>query len=556
MEMKGSPEIMSIARVAAFHTYDDLTAELRRIEQARPELIRMAAIGKTRAGRDLWCLEAANREAATPVAFRPGLLVIANMHAVELAGSCQALHFLSHLVEHYDDDAAVRRLLDEQVVYVIPRIAIDGADHILAGGWRVRSRHIEARVRNAPYPSDLNGDGKVLKMRWPCLTGGYRLSTKDPRLVVPRRPEDAEGPFYELADEGPIHEWDGGRVSGSQPDCDFNRNFPAADWRPTPWLPEAGASAHGAYPLSEPETRAVVDFVLAHPNIAAAADFHTGNPAVFYPRQTIKGSARHAADAELIERMGKRAEAVTGWPLLSSYVELRTGVRQSETAGGAKDWLYERLGVPVLLFEMGMFYNYLGFTTQDYFKLGDRHAEETGLALLAAHDADPAIGLFTDWTPFDHPQLGPVEIGGWNTVPWSNPPLKNDMEAACDKGTRFLLEFAQWRSRLQITALTAEPLGGGLFLLKAQVANMGTLPTCLTEQGREAFQGDDPTVELAGDIACVTGRMNQRLGHLAAHGGSARLEWVVRAGPGTLVAVTVTSRRGAYAQARLELPGR
>ena len=24
--------------------------------------------------------------------------------------------------------------------------------------------------------------------------------------------------------------------------------------------------------------------------------------------------------------------------------------------------------------------------------------------------ADP---LFVDWQPFDHPQLGPVEVGGW-----------------------------------------------------------------------------------------------------------------------------------------------
>ncbi len=546
---------MSMVRIAAFHNHEELTGELHKIAQAAPDLIRMTVIGKSREGRELWCVEAANRKTGAPLEFRPALLMTANLHGVELAGSCQALHFLSHLVGEYPGNEAVRRLLDEQVVYVIPRVAVDAADYMLATGRRVRSRYIDTREPNVPYPQDLNGDGKILKMRWPSPAGGHRLSRKDARIVLPRRPEDAEGPFYELADEGLIHAWDGGKVLGGGADCDFNRNFPSADWQPTPWRPDPGAAAHGAYPLSEPETRAVVEFVMAHPNIVRAADFHTGNPAVFYPGQTIKGSARHEADAELMERIGKRAATITGWPWLSSYAELKTGRKQSTTVGGFKDWIYERLGAPVFLFEMGMFYNYLGFSTQDYFKLGDRHEEETSLALLAAHDADPGIGLFTDWTPFEHPQLGRVEIGGWDTVPWSNPPLKREMAGACEKGTRFLLEYAQWRPRVEIAALTAARVGDGLFQLKLQLVNKGSLPTCLTEQGREAFESEEPTVELSGEITCVTGRKKQRVEHIAANGGSILLEWMVRAASGTALTVMAHSPRGVYAQARIELQG-
>ena len=30
---------------------------------------------------------------------------------------------------------------------------------------------------------------------------------------------------------------------------------------------------------------------------------------------------------------------------------------------------------------------------------------------------------YVDWYPFEHPQLGPVELGGWHHLGiWTNPP--------------------------------------------------------------------------------------------------------------------------------------
>lgn len=540
---------MPIAKVAAFHNHEQLTGELRKIEEAGRGLVKITSIGKSLEGRDIWCAEAANRKNKTPLQYRPALLMMGNMHGSEIAGSCQALHFLSYLIEHYATDNVVRRLLDEQVVFVIPRIAVDAADYIIATSRLVRSRHIDVREPNVSYPQDLNGDGKILQMRWTNKAGAYQMSKKDPRILLPREPDNTDGPFYEMTGEGLIHAWDGGKVLDSQARCDFCRNFPSATWQPMPNL-----IGQGPYPLSEPETRAMADFVLAHPNITVAADFHTGNPAVFYPVQTIKDGARHTADAELIERIGKRAEKITGWPFLSSYVEVKDGIKRNECPGTCWSWLYERTGALSYAFEMGMFYNYCGFTTFDYFKLSD-HTEKTSMALLAAHDADPEIGLFVDWQPFDHPQLGRVEIGGWNYLPWGNPPLKKEMEGACAKGTQFLLEYAQWRPQVMITSLAAESLSANLFHLKLQLVNMGNLPTYLTEQGKEMCLRMEPTVELGGkgNITCVTGKMTQQIEHLAANGGSKQLEWVLRGEPGTTVTVTVHSPQGVYASSQVEL---
>ena len=48
-----------------------------------------------------------------------------------------------------------------------------------------------------------------------------------------------------------------------------NRHFPLE------WRPEADQHGAGPYPASEPEVRALVDFISQHPNINIAISFHT-----------------------------------------------------------------------------------------------------------------------------------------------------------------------------------------------------------------------------------------------------------------------------------------
>ena len=94
--------------------------------------------------------------------------------------------------------------------------------------------------------------------------------------MVKREPDETGGDYYFMLPEGTIQNWDGGavKVAPALLGLDANRNFPA-DWGPH-WEQEGA----GEYPLSEPETRALAAFLVAHPNIHGAQHFHTFSGAI------------------------------------------------------------------------------------------------------------------------------------------------------------------------------------------------------------------------------------------------------------------------------------
>jgi hypothetical protein len=391
--------------IAKFHTYEELTAALEGIG------VPFESIGRTPEGRELWCATHGEGERA--------LLITANAHAVEYAGSCCCLDLLQQPAPK------------DVKLYIVPRIAADGADYTLRtmSRERVRSRFMDVDVINTMTPKDINSDGRILSMRWPADDGTFVQCPCDPRLMLAKQDDD-DGPFYHVIVEGDIHAWDGSDIQVPQVHCDFNRDYPSSTWT------VIDRTGMGDQPLTQPETRAIVQFVQAHDDLAGAIDLHTGNPAIFYPL-----SAPNTGD-DPVRHIGKLGEAITGFPYLISYDEARCGKCESETPGTFYDWFYETTGHPAYVVELGMFYNYIGFTTADLAMPVHEHARKWGKAMLRWHDEHPTVQLFYDWLPFDHPQLGCVEIGGWDVNQWSNPPLK-EMTKVCERVGRFAHAFAE-----------------------------------------------------------------------------------------------------------------
>ncbi len=534
----------------AFYDYERLTRFVHDVAAQAPELVRLSSLATTPEGRELWSVEVAGQRDKLPLNRRPAFLAQGNMHAIEYAGSMHTLHLLESLIDGYATNETIRRLLDEQVVYIIPRIAVDGAEYGLQTLDRVRSKRVPVTQKNAVVPQDINGDGRILTMRWEAADGRYVASPEDPRILVSRSPKDQVGPFYHTATEGMIHEWDGGPIRPSLGRCDFNRNFPAH------WRPSFGWAGNRNYPLSEVETRAVADFVLDHPNIVVALDFHTGNPALFYPSAVVSESARHPTDARLFERLGRLGEEITGFPYLSGYLEAKTGEKTEMLPGSFKEWMYEHVGSIAYVVESGLFYNYLGVEFGAWFDSPRERELIPGRALLAWHDAHPDAELFFDWQTGDHPQLGTVEVGGWNWVLWSNPPL-HEMEAVSRRCTEFALRCATHVPNVDV-ALTAESVGPSIYKLTAELRNVGSLPTSVTRHGVETYPNARPTVRVIGggggddgdggdaEVEFIIGAAESVIGHLEP-GHVVRFEWVIRTHLPT-VSVEVESTRGLFAQ--------
>lgn len=538
----------------AFHNYQSLTDQLTLLKENYPEWVELYSIGQSVEGRELWCMQIADSGSSVPLEFRPALLVTGNMHSVELAGSCQVLHFAQFLTAKFAKGEACSGKLKNQVWYLIPRISPDGTEKALENGTRNRSRWISARRNHCLTPEDMDGNGKILEMRWKSDAGRFRLSEKDSRIMVPRQTGDS-GPFYEVALEGMVEDWDGSQIQRLPVLCDFNRNFPTQEWKAMPdWI------GNGRYPLSEPETRAVADFVLARPHISRAVDFHTGNFAVFRPFATRPAGWAPGEDKQLCNEIGKIAEALTGWPYVTSYEEIKgRGPDVDGTFGTMKDWLYEGCGIPAYVPEMGMYYNYCGVGGKDLVLPQAEFIEKHNLALLEAHEREPDRKLFYEWTPFEHPQLGEVEIGGWDVIQWSNPPLPDGMEEACRKGTQFLAKLAEYQPEVEVSA-EVEQIAPDMYRVTLQFINQGALSTSITEQGKSVYPDLYPIVEWDWEegVVLIEGKQRTRLSHLSANGGWGRNHWIVsfpsRAEQNRLGTVRVTSLRGLYAELCIRLP--
>jgi hypothetical protein len=248
----------------------------------------------------------------------------------------------------------------------------------------------------------------------------------------------------------------------------------------------------------------------------------------------------------------------------------------SETMSGASDdWAYEHLGI-------------FGWTTEFWDVVhaatGEKQSthfwytgptDEQRLAVLRwleDNSIDAATRGFVDWYPFDHPQLGPVELGGWNELySWTNPP-PDRLLAEVDCHADFAVAQALAAPCVEIRHARAEPVGDDTWRVVIGVANTGWLPTTVSSK---AHRDDlvrpilaDVGIDGGGDVEVLDGAVRRTLGQLAGSS-SARFtrstrstpdrtscSWLVRAAAGTTITVTVRHQRAGTDSVRLTLdPG-
>ncbi|MDB5099057.1 MAG: hypothetical protein JWM80_3478 [Cyanobacteria bacterium RYN_339] len=532
----------------------------------RPDLASLAEIGRSHEGRRIWCVTLTN--AATGEAARkPAYFIDANIHAGEVTGSAVALYTIRHLLDAYGHDEAVTRLLDESTLYVVPRVSVDGAELYLTAAPTPRSS-----VR--PYPDaqqgpglrreDLDGDGWLTTMRVPDPAGPWKVSPADPRLMVRRSPDEAGGEYFWVLPEGMIPEHEGlvgeVKVAPSLWGLDLNRNFPIA------WEPEAQTPGAGPYPLSEPETRALAEFLIAHPNIAGSQHYHTFSAVILRP--SSRRADAEVPDIAAFKALGAIGEAETGYKCISLFHEFTEDPRKLY-AGMLVDWAYDHLGLLPFSTELWSVGKHLGLPADkplDYY-FGTVRQDEDDVAMLRWADQELDGFGFVPWAPFDHPQLGRVEIGGWQTkFIFQNPPGPC-LEEVSRRNCAFTLRAAAAGPRLAFRETAVTPLGPDTFRVEAVLANGGFMPTSGTERAAAIKAVKPDKVALTG-ATVLAGPREQELGWLpgrvaqykpAAVFPSAgipsrrKVSWIVQAAAGTRVTLTARSQRGGTVEAELTL---
>ena len=508
---------------AHFFSYAEVTEFVTALAAARPNLVTLSSLGKSRDGRALHLLTITD-PATGPAADKPAYLIHGNIHAAELSGTHAALHTARQLVA---DHARNPKVLREMAFHIVPRINPDGAEFVVGTSGSVRSRIDRAtRKPNTLYQQDLDGDGLILSMRQKHPDGGFALDPKEPRLLV-RRTKDSKPPFYRTFPEGLIHEWDGTdaiAVEGRQ--FDWNRNW-SYDWRPEP--EQWGA---GDFPFSEIEVRALAEFIHAHPNLFGILGYHNGPNGMLRPPSTGADSDLDAADVHTMDEIARFGAKQTGFPLIPVVKYHRKGERDINLRGHFHNFGYHHLGLFVFEFELGTILNSAGFKTEEIFGVeNEKGYEKIMRKVLWWWDKqkvrDP---LFSPWTPFSHPQLGRVEIGGLLTRHLAGPTLR-DLEKISSDTYAFTLEHASYRPRVTLEDVKVDAIERQVVRIRARVANRGQFPTHISNKGRSLRRLEPVRVEFlpAKDVELLSAGVHRTLGHLGPLNDSRLLEWFVRA---------------------------
>ena len=112
------------------------------------------------------------------------------------------------------------------------------------------------------------------------------------------------------------------------------------------------------------------------------------------------------------------------------------------------------------------------------------------------------------WKPFDHPQLGKVEIGGWNRFhAFSNPPPQF-LERELARFPKWLLWQALISPKLELVHAGARRAGGGNYKVTLVVQNTGWLPSYVSKRAleRKVVRGVIAEIALPAGATLVQGK--------------------------------------------------
>ncbi len=573
--------VIPVPTRAEYLDADALAASLRRLANGS-RAASIGSFGESRSGRPLWVLTLA-LPTDTPPEDRTALLLTAGIDGDHLVGTDVAVKVAEKLLDALaDGDESVGRLLTDHTVYVIPRVNPDAHQRCFVSPGAATpntTRPVDDDRDGAldeDGPNDLNGDGFITMMRVKDPQSTHVANKDHPRLVRMADRAKDERPVYKVYTEGLDDDGDGEYNEDAPGGVDLNANFLHGYQEHAPNV--------GPYQLCEPESRALVDFVLEHPRIAIAITYGRHNNMLEVDTSGKKNSTDkapvelHEDDASIYKHIGERFKELTG-------IEKAP---KRENNGAFYAWAYAQYGVP-------SFATSLWHRPEPEKKEGEEGRD--GESKMDEADANPSdnepaatpdrprrgrgrrggrgpgrgrgedekkkeppedIGEeaawlkysdeqrggdgFVEWTPFEHPALGHVEIGGFKPLFKINPP-HDAVDALADAQLKFLLDAAGRFPDIKLDQVEVIERNANVFEINAHLRNDGYFPSGL-EMAKENRRVRPIVVALDIDHGAVLGGERvHRVWRVEGGGGTYELRWLIRGRRNSTVPIRVTSEK-------------
>ena len=553
---------VGLGQYATFAEAERKLADLARLNSG---VMTLETIGTSTGGRRIYAVRLA-AVGSVPPELRPAVFVGANLVGYHNAGTQAALGLLESLL-------AKKTLLATRTFYVVPMLNPDAQDSYFApvkwrnslnGGKLDRDRD---GVLGEDGPNDLNGDGRITQMRIADPNGAYLPDPLDARLMKRVDPLKGEKGLYSLHTEGGDDDRDGryneDPAGGFRPDKNFAHAWADDD-------PESGP-----FPGSEPEARAIMDYLLARRNIAMAFVFGPANNLLATPRGVGAsleiGQIRVTPTAGMAGPLGLEAGRSYSvdevFPLLEN-----SALAQQATGGVTRESIASLLGAGPATAPTAEDLRYYDSLSVDYKKALDKAGLDSkrdgqqssagglqnwlyyhygamvveldiwGVSKLMAYVDKETPQSFVSWTPVTLPDGTKAEVGGVDPFVEIAPPA-DELAKAVAAHADFVQDVASKLAAVKILSTQATELSSGLWRVRAMAGNTGFLPTH-TQHAVRARTWLPVRLELVlpAGVTLVSGKTQIASERLTGGTGQLKGEWLVRAAKGTKVSFSLASQ--------------
>jgi hypothetical protein len=476
--------------------HDEIGEWMQLMAETWPEFLSLQSLGESYGGREMW-LMTINNPATGGELDKAAMFIEANVHGNEIQGAEVVLYTIWYLMENYDRIPDVRRMVDERVFYLLPSVNPDGRDYFLDGtGSGARTGHIPVDsdgdgLFDEDGPDDLNGNGVIEQIRkYVPGQGDFRISHDDPRIMEPVPPGEV-GDWVLLGSEGLDNDGDGRVNEDPVGGYDPNRNY-GSDWQPN--YIQGGSMD---YPFQLPEARAINDFMMTRPNIAGFQSFHNSGGMILRGPGMAWYGDYPPVDIRVYDELGENGERIL--PYYNYYV-IWQGLYTVH--GGSIDWTNDGLGIVSFSNELwngGQYFNSPLLQEQQQ----DPDSPISGQRSRFFFDDFLEFGdQYVEWAPFDHPEYGDVEMGGWKKLSGRVNPRFLSMELF-HRNMAFTLYHADQMPLMSMGEASVERVSGDVWRVRVPIRNERLIPT-ITEKARQNRVVRPDILSVEGNVEIIT----------------------------------------------------
>lgn len=502
-----------------YHTVDVMYYWYEQWAKQFPEIVDLYVVAHSLEGRPVYQMTLTNKSTGKDT-DKPAAYFEGGRHSGEITSSESILWMTKHLIENYGKDEEITHLIDTKAIYLRPQNNPDGSNLYLFTEQRNRSSvkpHDNDRdgLIDEDPEEDLDGDGIIYQMRKKAVTeeekkkANYIIDPDHPSGKLMKRVFPGKGDYL-IYSEGIDNDEDGSFNEDGIGGLDLHRNYPE-NWRPDIGgdLTGRGYTQYGAgeYPLSEPETRSTVLWMLSHPNISVVNSMDTRVPMHLRPPSTSKSEERmYPEDLEIYREMDELGLSFTAYPWAGDvYETYSTRYKVNPMTGDPLK--------PSPLFGHGPDFGYFYYGSIWY---GDELWNNGAMkdyngdgiyndydALMWDEEENEGKG-FKPWTPFNHPQLGEVEIGGFHPKFFGQNGPTWQLENWAKKQAQFNMAMAMRLPELKVSEPMIKKIADNEYEITINWENVGGLPVAL-EQAKLVKIVQEDRVSLDFDKALLEG---------------------------------------------------